>query len=129
VAESDLVVDASAALALLQGEAFRALQPERLVGAWISAVNLSEVLAKLRAAGLAEDEADQATAALDFRIVPFDESHARGAARLWPLTRRLGLSLGDRACLALGFALGAPVVTADKVWARLDIGVKVVLIR
>jgi PIN domain nuclease of toxin-antitoxin system len=129
VADPDLVADASAVLALLQGGAFRALAPERLVGAWISAVNLSEVLARLQASGLAEDEADRATAALDFRVVPFDEGHARAAARLWPLAKRAGLSLGDRACLALGAALGAPVVTADRAWAELDIGVKVVLIR
>jgi ribonuclease VapC len=128
-ADGDIVVDASAALALLQGEPFGSFDPERLVGAAISAVNLSEVLAKLIAAGMPAAAADAATAALDFRVVSFDERQAKAAARLAPRTRRLGLSLGDRACLSLASALAAPAVTAGRVWSKLDLGVEIVVIR
>jgi ribonuclease VapC len=59
-----------------------------------------------------------------------DHSVLRTAAYLRPLTRTAGLSVGDRACLlALGLQLGRPVVIADRVWASLDVGVEVVLIR
>lgn len=127
--DSDIVVDASAVIALLQGETFDRFEPERIVGAWISAVNLAEVLTRLRSAGLDAGEADRAAAALDLRVVPFDAGHAAGAAGLWPATRRVGLSLGDRACLATALALRLPTVTADRAWAKLDVGAKVVLVR
>jgi len=124
-----IVVDASAVITLLQNEAFGGLETLRIVGARISAVNLSEVLATLCSGGLAEAEADAALAALDLRVVAFDEQEARAAARLWPRARGAGLSLADRACLALGLRLGSPVVTADRVWGTLDIGAEIVLIR
>jgi PIN domain nuclease of toxin-antitoxin system len=123
------VADASAILALLKQEPFGKLDPRRLFRAAISAVNLSEVLEKLCSGGLSESEAEEAVAALDLQVADFDESQARLTAYLRPLTRRAGLSLGDRACLALGLRLGRPVVTADRAWARLDAGVEVVLIR
>ena len=98
------------------------------VGAWISTVNFSGVLAKLHAGALSGDEADQAVVSLNFRIVTFDEVHARNAARLWPATRRTGLSFGGRACLATAMLLGIPVLTAAKAWAKLDVGASVMLI-
>ena len=103
--------------------------PQRLANASISAVNLSEVLARLFAIGIPEGEAEIAVAKLDLRVVPFDEMHARDTARLRSVTRHAGVSLGDRACLALGNRLGCPVVTGDRAWASLDIAVEVVLIR
>jgi ribonuclease VapC len=124
-----LVADASAVLALLQQEPFAGLDRRRLFGAIISAVNLSEVLEKLRSGGLDEPGADEAVARLDLQVIDFDTSLARAAAYLRPQTRRAGLSLGDRACLALGRKLGCPVVTADRAWAQLDVGVEVILIR
>jgi ribonuclease VapC len=129
VADGEIVADASAVLALLQGEPFGKFDQERIVGAVISAVNLAEVLTKLLSAGLSRRQAEDATDALNFRVVPFDRRQARDAAGLWPATVRAGLSLGDRACLALGLALKAPVVTADRVWAKIDIGADIVLIR
>jgi ribonuclease VapC len=125
----DIVADASAIIALLVGGPITRLDPTRLAGASISAVNLSEVLARLQEFGTPESEAFTAVARLELRIVPFDEPQARIAARLRSITRRAGLSLGDRACLALGDRLGCPVVTADRIWASLDIGVEIVVIR
>jgi len=123
------IADASAILALLKQEPFGKLDPQRLFGAMISAVNLSEVLERLCSGGLTESEAEEAVAELSLRVADFDEPQARLAAYLRPRTRRAGLSLGDRACLALGLHLGSPVITADRAWASLDTGVEVVLIR
>ena len=124
-----IVADASAILALLKREPFGDFDQRRLFGAAISAVNLSEVLEKLRSGGLSEDEADNAVDELSLGVVDFDASLARVAAYLRPRTRRAGLSLGDRACLALALRLGQSVATADRAWKSLDIGVEAVLIR
>jgi ribonuclease VapC len=129
VNEDDIVADASAILAALKNEPFSNVDPRRFVGSTISAVNLCEVLSKLHDDGLTEAQADAAISTMDLRVVPFDGPQARIAARLRSITRHAGLSLGDRACLALGARLGYSVVTADQVWASLDVGVEIVLIR
>ena len=123
------IADASAILALLKQEPLGDLDPRRLFRATISAVNLSEVLERLCSGGLSETAADAAVAELSLRVADFDEPQARLAAYLRPQTRRPGLSLGDRACLALGLQLDRPVITADRAWASLDVGVEVVAIR
>lgn len=123
------IADASAILALLKQEPFSKLDPKRLFRATISAVNLSEVLERLCSGGLTEMEAEEAVAELNLRVADFDEPQARLAARLRARTRRAGLSLGDRACLALGLLLECPVVTADRAWGRVDVGVEILLIR
>jgi ribonuclease VapC len=129
VNDADLVVDASAVIAFLVGEPFTRFDPEKLGHALISAVNLSEVLARLPEIGVPESKTAAAVERLDLRVVAFDEPQAHAAARLRSVTRHAGLSLGDRACLALGLRLGSPVVTADRVWATVDVGVEIVLIR
>ena len=129
VNDGDIVADASAVIALLVGEPFLRFEPQRLGNALISAVNLSEVLARLLEIGMPESEADTAVAKLNLRVVAFDGPQASATARLRSVTRHAGLSLGDRACLALGNALGCAVVTADRAWARLDLGIQVILIR
>jgi bifunctional DNA-binding transcriptional regulator/antitoxin component of YhaV-PrlF toxin-antitoxin module len=73
VSDPDVVADASAVLALLKDEELGEFDPEHLVGAAISAVNFSEVLAKLGSGGLTEAEADMAVAALDLHVIAFDE--------------------------------------------------------
>ena len=127
--DADIVADASAVIALLVGEPFTRFDPLRLPSASISAVNLSEVLARLQEIGMPEAEIGIALARLNLRVIAFDEPQARATARLRSATRHAGLSLGDRACLALGGILGCPVVTADRVWASVDVGVEVVVIR
>jgi PIN domain nuclease of toxin-antitoxin system len=102
VNDPDVVADASAVLALLKDEELGEFDPEHLVGAAISAVNFSGVLAKLGSGGLTEAEADAAVAALDLHVIALDEHQARSAVRLSPAVRRFGLSPADRACLALG---------------------------
>jgi len=129
VTDGRIVADASAVLALLQGEAFTAFEPSRLVGAHINAVNLSEVLTKLYQTGLTAASAAAAMAVLDLVVLAFDETLAEDTARLRTRTRQAGLSLADCACLASALRLHAPAVTADRVWQKLDIGVEVITIR
>jgi PIN domain nuclease of toxin-antitoxin system len=124
-----VVADASAIMAWLVGEPFDRFDPAELNSATVSAVNLAEVLTRLRDLAVPDDRIDAAVAEMSLHIVAFDEQQARAAAELRIATRRAGLSLGDRACLALGGRLGCPVVTADRAWASLDIGVEVILIR
>jgi len=44
-------------------------------------------------------------------------------------TRSLGLSLADRACLALARRLDLPVITAGLTWLGADVGVEIRSIR
>ena len=92
-------------------------------------MNFSEVIERLCSGGLDTSEADEAVAELNLQVADFSESQARAAAHLRSRTRHAGLSLGDRACLALGLQLRRPVVTADRAWANVDVGVEIVLIR
>ncbi len=123
------VLDASAVLALLHAEPGSQVVEEWLTGAAISAVNLSEVAGKLLELGMPEGEAAEVVHALGLEVVPFHGELAWRAAALGPPTRELGLSLGDRACLATGVFLDRPVLTADRAWARVDLPVQVVCIR
>ena len=125
----EVVADASAILALLIGEPFELVDPERITRSWVSAVNLSEVLAKLYEMGLPNSDADAAVARLNLRVSAFDDVQAGAAAQLKLATRKAGLSLGDRACLALAKSLGCRAVTADRIWSTIEVGVEVLLIR
>ncbi len=125
---SESVLDASAILALLQGERGSEAVLEALPGAAVSTVNLSEVVAKLAGHGMPLVEIRQALT-LGLEVVPFTEDLAYAAGELRPLTRDRGLSLGDRACLALAKTMDLPVLTADRAWASLDLGVEVRLAR
>ena len=127
---SRIVLDASAILAVIHKEpGHEKLTAGLLAKAVASAVNLAEVQSKLVARGWSCDEAwEDATSPVQ-QVVPFDEEHARIAGDLALHTRHLGLSLGDRACLALGMALKAPVYTADTRWRSLGLGVRVHALR
>ncbi len=127
---SHYVLDASAVLALLNQETGKERVEAVLADSAISAVNYCEVLGKLIDAGLPEKDARESIELLSIEVVPFDTDMARLTAVLRPTTKKLGLSLGDRSCLALGLARrDSIVVTAERVWAKLKIGVKVEVIR
>jgi ribonuclease VapC len=115
------VIDASAVLALLLAESgSEAVAALLLEGdTVISAVNCAEVFTRLYDTGATAPDAHLAWQQLALPVVPLSEQTAWGAAALRPLTKRLGLSLGDRCCLALAKEMGATVVTADKPWAKL----------
>lgn len=95
----------------------------------MSAVNVAEVAGKLAQSGMNEDEVRVAIATLGVEVVSFDAELAIATGMLTPGTRGSGLSLGDRACLAMARTLGMPALTADRAWAGLDLGVEVRLIR
>jgi PIN domain nuclease of toxin-antitoxin system len=95
----------------------------------MSAVNLAEVFAKLAERGLSQREADMIVYRYRLEVVPFDEDLARQTGALRPATTSLGLSLGDRACLALAKRERLPILTVDRTWAKLDLGIPIKVIR
>jgi PIN domain nuclease of toxin-antitoxin system len=126
---SSYVLDASALLALLNGEPGSEQVAAVLTEAVISSVNLSEVIARLADAGRSRTEISEFLEALELEVASFDTEMAYRAGMLRPLTRHLGLSLGDRTCLALGEFLRLPVMTADRAWGELDIEIEVQIVR
>lgn len=123
------VLDASALLALLFAEPGAERAADVIAqGAVISTVNLSEVAALLVRHGQ-EPETTLAAVRDQVLVEPFTAEDALTAAKLSPLTAPKGLSLGDRACLALAKRLAARAVTAERSWAELDLNVQIELIR
>lgn len=129
---SRTVLDASAILAVLRREAgadaflqkLNTLPPTA-----VSVVSLAEVHAKLVQHGASTREAWEAAKASAEEIFDFDQRQARISGDLISQTQVNGLSLGDRACLALAMALKSPVYTADHAWKKLKIGVDIHVIR
>ena len=124
-----VVIDASAVLAVLNGELGAERTEDIPVGGLISATNFSEVLSKLVDVGLDDDTAIGAFDALMLTVVPVDAAQAQYAGLLRRRTREYDLSLGDRACLALAATREFPAVTADRVWAKLDLDIEIKVIR
>ena len=125
----EVVLDASAVLAYIYGEPGAEVVAPALDRAIVSSVNLSEVVAKLAESGSSHGQIRRDLNRLDMRIVPFDEDQAYRAGMMRPATRRFGLSLGDRACLALGQIINSPVMTAERVWPEVPLDLEVQLIR
>ena len=129
------VFDASALLAFLHGEPGADVVSDALANvSVVSAANWAEVLSKFVDEGedpddLAERLESEGVLSLGLEVLPVTAVDARMIARLRSLTRSAGLSLGDRVCLALGLRLGYGVLTADRQWAMLDIGLEIKLIR
>ena len=124
-----VVLDSSALLCLLQAEPGAERVAETLATALVSAVNVAETVGKLREAGLSAAEVRDVLGSLPLDVRPFtdDRAHAAGALRL--ATRALGLSLGDRACLALALETNALALTTDRRWLKLDVGVAIEALR
>ena len=126
---SKYVLDASAVLAVLNQEPGNKRVSEILGESVISAVNLSEAIAKLIEKNVPEPEIKLVLSYLNLEVIPFDEPLALCCASLRPLTRHLGLSLGDRACLGLAQQLNYTAVTTDKAWGQLNIGISIEVVR
>ncbi|MGB3206679.1 MAG: type II toxin-antitoxin system VapC family toxin [Crinalium sp.] len=132
---SKSVLDASAFLAYLRDEqGSESVETALINGCYISIINWAEVLSKI--VDLGEDPNEIMTQLQDegllqnsLKIVSCTEEDAITIAQLRVLTKSAGLSLGDRACLALGKRLNLPVLTADKIWTSLSIGIAITLIR
>jgi ribonuclease VapC len=129
------VLDASALLAYLRDEpGAEAVANAIAAGAAISIVNLAEVLGRAADRGgdparIVRQMTDRGLLEGAISVEPFTTSDAVEIASLRVSTRELGLSLGDRACLALAHRLDLPALTADTAWSRLDLGVELRQIR
>lgn len=124
-----IALDASALLAFLFGEKGHEQVAGHLDASCISTVNLSEVASRFARDGKDPRELCGRIADSPISIVPFLASDAEIAAALTPLTQQRGLSLGDRACLALAISRQIPALTADQAWSSLKLPVVVQLIR
>jgi ribonuclease VapC len=123
------VLDASAILAFLNEEPGGEKVELLLPGALVSAVNESEVVAKLLEKGISNEEVSAIMHYLDCEVVDFTRQDAWKTALLRPITRAEGLSFGDRACLALAVERNLPVMTTDRAWASLALGIEIDIIR
>ncbi len=126
---NSVVLDASAIIAFLRQEPGAAIVGEYLTDGMASAVNIAEVGTRLSDLDMGDAQIRRSISVLGLEIKPFDLEASYAVAMMRAKTRNKGLSLGDRACLALANQLGIPALTADRVWAELDIDVDIQLIR
>jgi PIN domain nuclease of toxin-antitoxin system len=124
-----VVLDASALLAYLQAEPGSDEVEAALDGAAMCTVNWAEVIQKAKAAEVETPTLRADLEALGLELQPFTSNQAEIAAELWQRTRYIGLSLGDRACLALALDTDRPTLTTDRAWQQINIGVTITLIR
>jgi ribonuclease VapC len=124
------VLDASALMVLFQEEPGSDKVAQAVKdGAAISTVNLSEIASKLNELHTPQTLIQDAINGLELTIVDFNAEFAYKVGLLRPLTRHLGLSLGDRACLALAQHLNLPALTGDRLWKELSLGIAIEVIR
>jgi ribonuclease VapC len=123
------VLDASAVLAFLLGEKGADAALAAMPGSQISTVNIVEVFSRMVDYGSPDEDVRQSIRELALEPVNFDEDLAMRSGALRRETASLGLSVGDRACLATAMKLGATVVTADRAWLKLKLGVTIECIR
>lgn len=126
---NSVVFDSSALIAHICGEKGADYVENYLENSVISSVNYSEFITFMLERGATSEKAEEIFSELAVEIIVFDEYQAIITSELRSKTKSKGLSLGDRACLALAKSRKIPVVTADKIWSKLDIGVDVKLIR
>ena len=124
-----VVLDASALLAYLQREPGAASVRAVLGSACMSTVNWTEVIQKAAGSGNEAAELRTDLESLGLVLEPFSASQAGIAGTLREPTMELGLSLGDRACLALAIEKGETILTADRIWERLSVGIRIDVIR
>ena len=126
---AEAVLVASALIAFLRNEPGAETVAAVLTRSCSSAVNLAETISKMVEYGKPLDDVSYQIERLRIPVVYFDDEQAKLVASLWKATRVAGLSLGDRACLSLGLKKGLPVLTAERAWTKVDVGVDVGVIR
>ena len=126
---SAVVFDSSVLIAILRQEPGSEVGEQSLNDALISTVNLAEVATYLARNSVPPETIDRALTAFPIEVVPFNREQGLIAGCLYPASKSLGLSLGDRACLALAKSKSLPVLTADKAWLELEINVDIKSIR
>jgi len=123
------IIDASAVLALAKNEAGSDVVARRIRHCLLSAVNLAEVVSKLKRYSVPIEQARGDVLAFVNAVVPFDEAQAQMAGVLHSQTRALKLSYADCACLGLAMSRRLPVVTADRKWAEANLNLRLEFIR
>jgi PIN domain nuclease of toxin-antitoxin system len=126
---SRVVLDASAILAAAHNEPGAGIVLAHVSEAAVSTINLAEAQGKLIQRGLSPSDAWEVALNFCSEVFSFDTAQASVAGGLVASTRSVGLSLGDRACLALAMLLKAPVYTTDRLWKKLHLGVEIRLLR
>jgi PIN domain nuclease of toxin-antitoxin system len=118
---NNVVLDSSALLALIQNEPGAEIIKPLLNVTVMSTINVAESLTVLQRTNIPTQEALSLINDIVNMIVPFDLEQARHVAELQSHLQHKGLSLGDRACIALGVKLQASIYTADKAWSELKV--------
>ena len=125
-----VILDASALITLLSEERGHEIVASVLSKSIMSSVNIAEVAKFLiEKRHLTKEEVSNIIHSLIETIIPFDTNLALTSADIIRQTKILGLSLGDRACLALAISTGYTVYSSDKIWSKVELGCKVVVIR
>lgn len=124
----ELVLDASAILAMLRSEPGAEQVADVIDRACVSVINEAEVIGKLMWRGQTADEAWRTVSRLPYALIDVDRDICRRAGSWLLLTKPQGLSLADRCCLALAARRGVPAMTADTSWANVNVGVDIRLI-
>lgn len=127
--QKSVVLDASALIALIYEEKGMELVEKHMPHSLISSVNMTEVASYMIKQGMPELQVIKLLEDLGLKVIDYDFSLAMTAAKLIKKTAAKGLSLGDRACLALAIHQNLDVLTADKVWSQFDLGIEINLIR
>jgi len=122
---SSVVLDASALLACLNREPGSETIVDQLPDALLSSVNLAETVGVLLRQGVSPEKTHEIIGLLELQVVDFDRELAEQTGALLLRTRAAGLSLGDRACLALAARESLTAVTADRAWRGVDVGVQI----
>ena len=126
---TEVVLDASALIALIRNEPGAEKVAAYMPGLHVSAVNICETIGKMLHYGQTLESVERHLNLLPMTVHGFDGTMAKIAASLLPTTRPHGLSLGDRACLSLGLVTRIPVLTTERIWEKVDVDVEVVVIR
>ncbi len=126
---SAIVFDSSVVIAILKQERGFESAEELLSEALISTVNWAEVATYLARNSVPRETIQEVLTSFPIQVVPFEESLAIETGYLYPSSKNLGLSLGDRACLALALSRKLPVLTADLVWSQLNLDISIRVLR
>lgn len=115
------LLDTSAVIAILKKEPGYKILEDIIANSSISSVNLSEFISVLARASIPTNEIDKIIIDIIPEIIPFSEDIAIESGKLTNYTKKYGLSLGDRACIATGIYHNMIIYTADKIWSELEI--------
>lgn len=127
---SKVVFDASALIALFAKENSYRLIKKHMKDGIISSVNIAEVYKYcIETQGLTEEEAKTLIRLSDIRIIDFCPDQALISAKICNKTKAYGISLGDRACIALAMLKNYPILTCDKIWQKLDLDIQFIMAR